>query len=180
MPQKKNPDVSELTRGKTGRVYGDLMAILTTLKGLPLTYNRDLQEDKEPLFDAIDTVKLSLMVNIKIVLEMKPDRERMREQATKGFSLATDIADYLAKKGIPFREAHRIVGEIVAYCIDNNKTLENLTVEELRNFSDKFEEDILSLITVEGSINSRNVIGGTAKEQVKNQLEKIKEEEEFE
>ena len=180
MPQKKNPDVSELTRGKTGRVYGDLMAILTTLKGLPLTYNRDLQEDKEPLFDAIDTVKLSLMVNIKIVLEMKPNKERMREQATKGFSLATDIADYLAKKGIPFREAHRIVGEIVAYCIDNNKTLENLTVEELRNFSDKFEEDILSLITVEGSINSRNVIGGTAKEQVKNQLEKIKEEEEFE
>ncbi len=180
MPQKKNPDVSELTRGKTGRVYGDLFSILTVLKGLPLTYNRDLQEDKEPLFDAIDTVKISLMVNAKIVSEMKPNKERMREQAIKGFSLATDIADYLAKKGVPFREAHRIVGKIVSYCIDKNKGLENLSIEEFKEFSEKFEKDILSLITLEGSVNSRKVIGGTAKEEVERQLEKIRKEEEFE
>ena len=180
MPQKKNPDVSELTRGKTGRVYGDLIAILTILKGLPLTYNRDLQEDKEPLFDAIDTVKLSLKVNTLIVEGMKPKKERMREQARKGFSLATDIADYLAKKGVPFREAHRIVGELVAYCLDKGKGLEDLSLEEFKQFSDKFEKDVLDLMSVEGSINSRNVTGGTAREQVERELAKIKEEEGFE
>ncbi len=179
MPQKKNPDVSELTRGKTGRVYGDLIAILTVLKGLPLTYNRDLQEDKEPLFDAIDTVKLSLKVNTLIVEGMKPKKERMREQARKGFSLATDVADYLAKKGVPFREAHRIVGELVSYCLDRGKTLENLSLEEFKKFSDKFDEDVLSLMSVEGSINSRNIIGGTAREQVEKEIEEIKEEEGF-
>ncbi len=178
MPQKKNPDVSELTRGKTGRVYGDLVAILTILKGLPLTYNRDLQEDKEPLFDALDTVKISLKVNALIVEGMKPKADRMRQQASKGFSLATDVADYLAKKGIPFREAHRVVGEIVAYCLDKGKGLEDLSLEELKQFSDAFEEDVLSLMSVEGSINSRNVIGGTATEQVKAEIERIKEEEE--
>ncbi len=179
MPQKKNPDVSELTRGKTGRVYGDLVAILTVLKGLPLTYNRDLQEDKEPLFDAIDTVKLSLKVNTLIVEGMKPKKERMREQARKGFSLATDVADYLAKKGVPFREAHRIVGELVSYCLDRGKTLENLSLEEFKKFSDKFDEDVLSLMSVEGSINSRNITGGTAREQVEKEIEEIKEEEGF-
>jgi len=180
MPQKKNPDVSELTRGKTGRVYGDLIAILTILKGLPLTYNRDLQEDKEPLFDAIDTVKLALKVNALIVEGMKPKKERMREQARKGFSLATDVADYLAKKGVPFREAHRIVGELVAYCLDKGKGLEDLSLEEFKQFSDKFEKDVLDLMSVEGSINSRNVTGGTAREQVERELAKIKEEEGFE
>ncbi len=180
MPQKKNPDVSELTRGKTGRVYGDLVAILTILKGLPLTYNRDLQEDKEPLFDAIDTVKLSLKVNALIVEGMKPKKERMREQARKGFSLATDVADYLAKKGVPFREAHRIVGELVAYCLDRGKDLEDLSLEEFKQFSDKFEKDVLDLMSVEGSINSRNVIGGTAREQVEREIERIREEEGFE
>ena len=180
MPQKKNPDVSELTRGKTGRVYGDLIAILTVLKGLPLTYNRDLQEDKEPLFDAIDTVKMSLKVNAKIVSGMRPKKERMREQAKKGFSLATDVADYLAKKGVPFREAHEIVGKVVAYCLDTGKTLENLTLEEFRKFSDKFEEDVLSLMSVEGSVNSRNVVGGTARKQVEEEIKRIKEEEGFE
>jgi argininosuccinate lyase len=179
MPQKKNPDVSELTRGKTGRVYGDLVAILTVLKGLPLTYNRDLQEDKEPLFDAIDTVKLSLKVNTLIVEGMKPKKERMREQARKGFSLATDVADYLAKKGVPFREAHRIVGELVSYCLDRGKTLENLSLEEFKKFSDKFDEDVLSLMSVEGSINSRNITGGTAREQVEREIREIKEEEGF-
>lgn len=179
MPQKKNPDVSELTRGKTGRVYGDLVAILTVLKGLPLTYNRDLQEDKEPLFDAIDTVKLSLKVNALIVEGMKPKKERMREQAKKGFSLATDVADYLAKKGVPFREAHRIVGELVSYCLDNSKGLEDLTLDEFKKFSDKFDKDVLNLMSVEGSINSRNITGGTAREQVEKEVEKIKEEEGF-
>ncbi len=180
MPQKKNPDVSELTRGKTGRVYGDLVAILTVLKGLPLTYNRDLQEDKEPLFDAIDTVKLSLKVNTLIVEGMKPRKERMREQAKKGFSLATDVADYLAKKGVPFREAHRIVGELVAYCLDKGKSLEDLSLNEFRQFSDKFDKDVLDLMSVEGSINSRNIIGGTAREQVEKEIERIREEEGFE
>jgi len=179
MPQKKNPDVSELTRGKTGRVYGDLMAILTILKGLPLTYNRDLQEDKEPLFDAIDTVKLSLKVNQKIVLGMKPRRERMKEQAKKGFSLATDVADYLAKKGVPFRKAHEIVGKLVAYCLEEKKDLEDLTLDEFRKFSDKFSEDVLNLMSVEGSVNSRNIIGGTARKQVEAEIERIKEEEGF-
>jgi len=179
MPQKKNPDVSELTRGKTGRVYGDLMAILTILKGLPLTYNRDLQEDKEPLFDAIDTVKLSLKVNQKIVLGMKPRRERMKEQAKKGFSLATDVADYLAKKGVPFRKAHEIVGKLVAYCLESKKDLEDLTLDEFRKFSDKFSEDVLNLMSVEGSVNSRNIIGGTARKQVEAEIERIKEEEGF-
>jgi len=179
MPQKKNPDVSELTRGKTGRVYGDLVAILTILKGLPLTYNRDLQEDKEPLFDAIDTVKLSIKVNALIVEGMKPKKERMREQAKKGFSLATDVADYLAKRGVPFREAHRIVGEIVSYCLDKGKDLEDLTLDEFRKFSDKFDEDVLELMSVEGSINSRNITGGTAREQVEKEIEKIREEEGF-
>ncbi len=180
MPQKKNPDVSELTRGKTGRVYGDLVAILTVLKGLPLTYNRDLQEDKEPLFDAIDTVKLSLKVNALIVEGMKPKKERMREQARKGFSLATDLADYLAKKGVPFREAHRIVGELVAYCLDKGKGLEDLSLNEFRQFSDKFDKDVLDLMSVEGSINSRNITGGTAREQVEKEIERIREEEGFE
>ncbi len=179
MPQKKNPDVSELTRGKTGRVYGDLIAILTILKGLPLTYNRDLQEDKEPLFDAIDTVKLALKVNTLIVEGMKPKAERMREQASKGFSLATDVADYLAKKGVPFREAHRVVGELVAYCLDEGKDLSQLTLEEFKKFSDKFEEDVLNLMSLEGSVESRRVIGGTSPERVKEEIEKIKEEEGF-
>ncbi|MEO2065709.1 MAG: argininosuccinate lyase, partial [Desulfurobacteriaceae bacterium] len=179
MPQKKNPDVSELTRGKTGRVYGDLVSILTTLKGLPLTYNRDLQEDKEPLFDAIDTVKIALKVNTLIVEGMKPKAERMRQQASKGFSLATDVADYLAKKGVPFREAHRIVGQLVAYCLDKGKDLSQLTIDEFKKFSDKFEEDVLDLMSLEGSVASRKVIGGTSPERVKEEIERIKEEEGF-
>jgi len=179
MPQKKNPDVSELTRGKTGRVYGDLIAILTTLKGLPLTYNRDLQEDKEPLFDAIDTTKAALKVNTLIVEGMKPKRERMREQAGKGFSLATDLADYLAKKGLPFRKAHEVVGKLVAYCLDKGKDLTELSLKEFKEFSPLFEEDVLSLMSLEGSVNSRDVIGGTSLRRVKEEIERIKREEGF-
>ncbi|WP_456454987.1 argininosuccinate lyase [Thermovibrio sp.] len=179
MPQKKNPDVSELTRGKTGRVYGDLVAILTTLKGLPLTYNRDLQEDKEPLFDAIDTTKAAIKVNTLIVEGMRPKRERMREQAGKGFSLATDLADYLAKKGLPFRKAHEVVGKLVAYCLDKGKDLTELSLKEFKEFSPLFEEDVLSLMSLEGSVNSRNVVGGTSIQQVKEELSRIKEEEGF-
>lgn len=179
MPQKKNPDVSELTRGKTGRVYGDLIAILTTLKGLPLTYNRDLQEDKEPLFDAIDTTKAVIKVNTLIVEGMRPKKERMREQAGKGFSLATDLADYLAKKGLPFRKAHEVVGKLVAYCLDKGKDLTELSLKEFKEFSPLFDEDVLSLMSLEGSVNSRNVIGGTSIQQVKEELNRIREEEGF-
>jgi argininosuccinate lyase len=125
-------------------------------------------------------VKLALKFNIGVVRNMKPKAERMREQAKRGFSLATDVADYLAKKGIPFREAHRIVGELVAYCLENKKGLEDLSLDEFKKFSDAFEEDVLSLMSVEGSINSRNVTGGTAKQQVEKELQRIKEEEGFE
>ncbi len=179
MPQKKNPDVSELTRGKTGRVYGDLVAILTVMKGLPLTYNRDLQEDKEPLFDALDTVKMSLKVNAELVRRMKPVARRMQEQAVKGFSLATDIADYLVRKGVPFRKAHRIVGRIVAYCLKEGKSFESMKVDEFKRFSPVFDESVLSLLDARASVNAKDIVGGTAFRQVKAEIEKIKQEEGF-
>ncbi len=179
MPQKKNPDVSELTRGKTGRVYGDLISILTTLKGLPLTYNRDLQEDKEPLFDALETVKAAVKVNTLIVSKMKPKAEKMRVQAKAGFSLATDLADYLAKKGVPFRKAHEIVGKLVTYCLEEGKDLSELSIKELKRFSADFDEDVVKVLTVEGSVNSRKVYGATAKERVLEVLKEIKEQEGF-
>ncbi len=179
MPQKKNPDISELTRGKVGRVYGDLVAILTILKGIPLAYNRDLQEDKEPLFDAIDTLKAALCVNAKLVLNVKPNKENMQKKAEEGFSLATDVADYLAKKGVPFRKAHEIVGKLVAYAVKNNKTFEELTLGELKKFSDKFDKDILDILNVMHSVNSRDVVGGTATERVAAELDKISKEEGF-
>jgi len=179
MPQKKNPDVSELTRGKTGRVYGDLVAILTVMKGLPLTYNRDLQEDKEPLFDALDTIKMSLKVNAELVRRMKPVARRMQEQAVKGFSLATDIADYLVRKGVPFRKAHRIVGRIVAYCLKEGKSFESMKVDEFKRFSPVFDEGVLSLLDARASVNAKDIVGGTAFRQVKAEIEKIKQEEGF-
>ena len=138
MPQKKNPDVAELIRGKTGRVYGDLMAILTILKGLPMTYNRDLQEDKEPLFDAVDTVKGSLAVLAGMAGNIRFNRQRMLEEASKGFSTATDLAEYLVKKGVPFRKAHEIVGRLVADCIRRGKELGDLDLESLRGHSARF------------------------------------------
>ncbi|MDZ4164355.1 MAG: argininosuccinate lyase [Smithellaceae bacterium] len=166
MPQKKNPDVAELIRGKTGRVYGNLVALLTLLKGLPMSYNRDLQEDKEPFFDTVDTVKASLQVLTKMMRNIRFDRERMLAEAGRGFSTATDIAEYLVIKGIPFREAHGIVGRIVRYCLDGNKTLSDLTLEEFRTFYQGFEEGIFECIEVVNSVRSKRVIGGTSHDAV--------------
>jgi argininosuccinate lyase len=173
MPQKKNPDVAELIRGKTGRVYGDLMAILTLLKGLPMTYNRDLQEDKEPLFDAIDTTKASLYVLADMLKSVTFYRERMKKEAASGFSTATDVAEYLVGLGVPFREAHGIVGGLVSYCIKNGKTLFDLTLEEYRSFYPGFGEDIYDVITVEHSVNARKSAGGTAAANVAKRLSDI-------
>ncbi len=167
MPQKKNPDVAELIRGKTGRVYGDLMAILTLLKGLPMTYNRDLQEDKEPLFDAVDTLKASVRIFAMMIGHVAFRRERMETGAEGGFSTATDIAEYLVRKGTPFREAHGIVGRIVAFCIQKKKALTELTMEEFRGFYRGFDEDVFACLTVRQSVNARTATGGTAEEAVR-------------
>ncbi len=172
MPQKKNPDVAELIRGKTGRVYGDLMAILTLMKGLPMTYNRDLQEDKEPLFDAIDTVKTCLAVLSDMTGNLKFNRYRMLESAAGGFSTATDVADYLVMKGIPFREAHGIVGRLVGYCIEKQKDMQSLNIEEIRLFWKGADDDIYTCMSVDSSISARSIVGGTARESV---LRRIKE-----
>ncbi len=169
MPQKKNPDVAELARGKAGRVYGHLVAILTTMKGLPLSYNRDLQEDKEGLFDTVDTVLATLEVFTAMIACIQINAERTYSAAKGNYSLATDIADYLAKKGIPFRQAHATVGKLVRYAIENKKSLSELDIKEYKTFSPKFEDDVKS-ITVESSLVSRNVPGGTAPEQVRTAL----------
>jgi argininosuccinate lyase len=166
MPQKKNPDVAELARGKAGRVYGHLMAILTMMKGLPLSYNRDLQEDKEGLFDTVDTLLSTLEVFAAMIGSLRVKGERTRQAAEENYTLATDLADYLVKKGIPFRQAHTIVGKLVRYAIENKKTLSELDIKEYKAFSPKFEEDVKS-ITVESSLASRDVPGGTAPEQVR-------------
>ncbi|MFH1710618.1 MAG: argininosuccinate lyase [bacterium] len=165
MPQKKNPDVAELVRGKTGRVYGDLISILTVMKGLSLTYNRDLQEDKEPLFNSIDTLKASLGIFSEMLSSMKINAKAMKD-AVKSTVIATDLADYLVGKGIPFRAAHNIAGKIVAYCEKTKKDISSLSVWEFRKFSDKICEDVYGAITLEKSIEARNVIGGTASRQV--------------
>jgi len=166
MPQKKNPDVPELVRGKTGRVYGNLMALLTVMKGLPLAYNKDMQEDKEPLFDTIDTVKGSLKIFSDMVREMRFNEGQMRRSAGNGFSTATDVADYLVRKGLPFRDAHEAVGKAVAYCLENEMGIEELSLAEWQLFSHHFSDDIFGAISVEASINARNVIGGTARNRV--------------
>ncbi|MCX5848321.1 MAG: argininosuccinate lyase, partial [Deltaproteobacteria bacterium] len=162
MPQKKNPDVAELIRGKTARVYGDLFAIMTILKGLPMAYNRDLQEDKEPLFDAVDTVKNCLAIFTEMIKHTKFNAAKMYLAAQGGFSTATDIAEYLVKKGLPFRRAHEIVGKIVAYCLKNKKELENLTLKEYQKFYKGFTDDIQNTIKLERAVNSRKHTGGTA------------------
>lgn len=170
MPQKKNPDVAELVRGKTGRVYGDLMTLLTVMKGIPLAYNKDMQEDKEALFDGLDTVTLSLKTFCGMVKTMKVKKENMRKGAALGFTNATDVADYLVKKGMAFRNAHEVVGEIVLDCIKENKMIEELTLEEFKNFSPIFEEDIYHAIDLLTCVEERKVIGGPSTESVKMQI----------
>ena len=166
MPQKKNPDVPELVRGKSGRVNGQLISLLTLMKGQPLAYNKDNQEDKEPLFDAVDTVKGCLRAFADMVPALRPNREVMREAALRGFATATDLADYLVKRGVAFRDAHEIVGKAVAYGVQTGKDLGAMSLEELRQFSDTIEADVFDVLSLEGSVNARNHIGGTAPEQV--------------
>ena len=165
MPQKKNPDVAELVRGKTGRVYGDLISILTVMKGLSLTYNRDLQEDKEPLFNSIDTLKASLGIFSEMLSSMKINAKAMKD-AVKNTVIATDLADYLVGKGMPFRTAHETAGKIVAYCEKTKKDISKLSIWEFQKFSEKIGDDVYGAITIERSIEARNVIGGTATKQV--------------
>ncbi|MGA2151251.1 MAG: argininosuccinate lyase [Geobacteraceae bacterium] len=174
MPQKKNPDVPELVRGKTGRVYGNLVALLTVMKALPLAYNKDMQEDKEPLFDTVDTVKGSIRIFAEMIREMRLNSDRMRAAAGGGFSVATDVADYLVRKGMPFRDAHEVVGKAVRYCIESKKELQELTLAEWRGFSGSIEEDIMAAITLEASVNARSATGGTALERVREEIERAK------
>ena len=171
MPQKKNPDVSELVRGKTGRVMGHLMAMLTTVKGLPLAYNKDLQEDKEGIFDAIDTIKFSLAVYARILWGMKVRKDVMRRAVAEDFSNATDLADYLVKKGMPFRQAHAVSGKAVHYCIEQGKWLADMSMEEFQKLSDLFAEDIYEAISPETCVKNRNSYGGTSYQQVEMQLQ---------
>jgi len=173
MPQKKNPDIAELVRGKTARVYGDLNTLLTMMKGLPLAYNKDMQEDKEAIFDALDNTAICLEVFTKMFATMTVMKERLRKAASKGFINATDCADYLVKRGMPFREAYKIVGTLVAYCIDNNKTLEDLSIDEYKEISEVFENDIYSAIDLSVCVNGRRVYGGPAASQVTLQIEKL-------
>ena len=175
MPQKKNPDVAELVRGKTGRVYGDLMTLLSMMKSLPLAYNKDMQEDKEAIFDAVDTVKLCLKTFAPMLGTAKVLKDNMYAAAAKGFINATDCADYLTKKGVPFRDAYKITGELVAYCIAHGKTLETLSLEEYREKSDVFSEDIYNAIDLKTCAFTRNSLGGPAKEQTEMQLKALRE-----
>ena len=167
MPQKKNPDVPELVRGKSGRVNGHLVSLLTLMKGQPLAYNKDNQEDKEPLFDTVDTVKNSLRAFAGMMPVLTVNRERMQAAARQGFSTATDLADYLVRKGIAFRDAHEIVGRAVRAGVDSNRDLAKMSLQELRAFSDSIEDDVFAVLTLEGSVAARNHTGGTAPEQVR-------------
>ncbi|MBF7681732.1 argininosuccinate lyase [Acinetobacter sp. B5B] len=173
MPQKKNPDVPELVRGKSGRVFGDLMSLLTLMKGQPLAYNKDNQEDKEPLFDAIDTIRGCLMAFADMIPALVPHIENMREAALRGFSTATDLADYLVKKGVAFRDAHEIVGKAVALGVAEDKDLSELTLAQLQQFSDLITADVFDkALTLEASVSARDHIGGTAPNQVKAAIER--------
>ena len=175
MPQKKNPDVAELVRGKTGRVYGDLMTLLTVMKGIPLAYNKDMQEDKECLFDGLDTVLLALTTFTGMIDTMKVKKDNMRKGAAKGFTNATDLADYLVKKGMAFRDAHGVVGEIVLECIKQDKMIEELSLNELKEFSPIFEEDVYKAIDLVTCVEERKVIGGPSKESILHQIKELEE-----
>ncbi len=175
MPQKKNPDMAELVRGKTGRVYGDLMALLTMLKGLPLAYNKDMQEDKELIFDACDTALSCLGITEGMIRTMSARPDRMRTAAGEGFINATDLADYLVGRGMAFRDAYKISGRIVAYCIQNGKTLESLSIDEYRQFSESFDEDVFAAIDMEACVNRRVSEGGTSVASVSAQIASVRE-----
>ena len=175
MPQKKNPDMAELARGKTGRVYGNLMALLTVMKSLPLAYNKDMQEDKEPLFDTLDTVNISLDVFIPMIKSMKVKAGEMEKSARKGFMNATDLADYLTVKGIPFRDAYKISGQLVSYCIGRGCSLEELPIDEYKSFSDIIEEDVYEAVDLKNCVERRKSAGGTSKDSVKKQIEYIED-----
>jgi argininosuccinate lyase len=166
MPQKKNPDIAELVRGKTGRVYAALMSMLTTMKGIPLAYNKDMQEDKELTFDAIDTVKGCLALFTGMISTMKLNKDVMKKSAMNGFTNATDAADYLVNHGVPFRDAHGIVGQLVLYCIDKDKSLLDMTLEEYKAISPVFEDDIYQAISLEECVSKRNTIGAPGKEAI--------------
>ncbi|MDO6447625.1 argininosuccinate lyase [Oceanobacillus profundus] len=171
MPQKKNPDVAELVRGKTGRVYGHLMGMLTTLKGLPLAYNKDMQEDKEGMFDTFETLKGALALFAPMIETMQVKQENMYQAVTNDFSNATDLADYLVEKGMPFRESHAIVGQVVLNCIQNGKYLLDLTLDEFKSFSELIDVDIFDVLRPETVVNARDVAGGTARKRVEVQIE---------
>ena len=173
MPQKKNPDVAELVRGKTGRVYGDLMSLLTVMKGLPLAYNKDMQEDKEPVFDALDTVKLCLPVFAGMIDTMRVLPENMRRASAVGFINATDCADYLVKKGMPFRDAHAVVGNLVYYCTEHKISLEDLSLNELKDHSPLFEEDVYEALKLEVCMDQRSSYGGPAETETSRQIEEM-------
>ncbi len=173
MPQKKNPDVAELARGKTGRVYGNLMSILTTMKALPLAYNRDMQEDKQGLFDTVDTLHSSLEAFAEMAKTIRVNAERIRDAIKKDYILATDLADYLVKKGLPFREAHGVIAKLGKYAIKKGKSFHELSLSEYRNFSPLFDEDVYN-ISLESSLAARNVVGGTSPQQVEQALKKAR------
>ena len=176
MPQKKNPDVAELVRGKTGRVYGSLMGLLTMMKGLPLAYNKDMQEDKEQIFDCIDTVKMCLPVFTDMMRTMKINKDKMLDGAKRGFTNATDAADYLVGKGLPFRDAHEVIGKLVFYAIEHSKSLDDLKLEEFKAFSDLFDNDIYDAISIETCVSKRSIDGGPAPEAVQRSIDYAKKE----
>jgi argininosuccinate lyase len=175
MPQKKNPDIAELVRGKTGRVYGALMSILTTMKGLPLAYNKDMQEDKELTFDAIDTVKGCLALFEGMICTMKFNKDIMEKSAMRGFTNATDAADYLVGRGVPFRDAHSIIGRLVLYCIDKNCSIEELSLDELKTFSTEFEADVYDAISLKTCVEKRLTVGAPGTEVMRKVIKAHKE-----
>jgi len=174
MPQKKNPDMAELVRGKTGRIYGNLSALLTVLKGLPLAYNRDLQEDKEALFDSIDGLKACLNIMAEVLKTLRVNKDIMTKAAGKGYLTATDLVYYLVRKGISFRSAHEIVGKIVSYCEGSNMELAYVSLAELKTFSDKFSYDVMRILSAESSVSSKDVHGGTAPNKVKEAIKRAR------
>lgn len=174
MPQKKNPDVAELIRGKVGRVYGALVALLTTMKALPLTYNRDMQEDKQPVFDAVDTLKSVIGILAEMLPKVRFNKKRMTETAAAGYSLATDLAEYLVGKGLPFRDAHEVTGRVVGYAIERNAELHDLTLDELQAFSPLIGPDVFDVLTIEKAVERRNSMGGTSPDEVRRQVDRLR------